>query len=215
MLMARFSGVMGLVMAVYLLQMLNRENREIRFATISIPMVAIAVILAGYLASPLIQDRVEQSLSALEGTGTAIDFASSERVPIFSTALRMYAAHPINGTGVRAFPVAYVEYAAPNDVHVMKSGGKRGAKHAHNLVLEVMADTGTIGLLGLFFSLLLMFRYWVGMRPAQRQEAFPYLLALVLVLFPVNSHFAIYGTYLSSLIWILVGLWAATYAEDN
>ena len=53
------------------------------------------------------------------------------------------------------------------------------------------------------------------MRPAHRQEAFPYLLALVLVLFPVNSHFAIYGTYLSSLIWMLAGLWMATYLEDR
>ena len=133
--------IMGLVMLVYLLQMLNRENKDIRFATISIPVLAAGVIMAGYLASPLIQDRVEQSLSALEGTGTAVDFASSERLPIFSTALNMFKVHPVNGVGVRAFPAAYPEFAAADDVHVKKSGGKRGAKHAHNLVLEVMADT--------------------------------------------------------------------------
>ena len=52
---------------------------------------------------------------------------------------------------------------------------------------------------------------WRTMTPPNRQEAFPYLVALVLVLFPLNSHFAIYGTYLSSLIWILVGLWAASW----
>jgi O-antigen ligase len=207
--------IMGLVMLVYLLQMLNRENREIRFATMSIPVIAIGVILVGYLASPLIQDRVEQSLTALEGTGTAVDFASSERLPIFSTAVAMYKAHPINGVGVRAFPVAYPEYAAADDVHVRKSGGERGAKHAHNLVLEVMADTGTIGVISLVCGLVLAFRYWLSMRPSHRQDAFPYVLALVLVLFPVNSHFAIYGTYLSSLIWILMGLWAATWPDRD
>ncbi len=207
--------IMGLVILVYLLQMLNRENREIRLATVSIPVLAVGVILAGYLASPLIQDRVKQSMSALEGTGTAIDFASSERLPIFATALKMFKAHPVNGVGVRAFPVAYPEYATTDDVHVKKSGGERGAKHAHNLVLEVMADTGAIGLLGLLSGLVLAFRHWIKMLPAHRQEAFPYLLALVLVLFPVNSHFAIYGTYLSSLIWILAGLWMATWPEDR
>jgi O-antigen ligase len=206
--------IMGLVMLVYLLLMLNHENREIRLATISIPVLALGVIFAGYLASPLFQNRVEQSLAVMEGTGAAVDFASSERIPIFSTALRMYTAHPVNGVGVRAFPRAYVKYADEDDIHVKKSGGVSGAKHAHNLVLEVMADTGTIGLAGLFGALFLLIRYWRKMRPAHHQEAFPFVLALLLVLFPVNSHFAIYGTYLSSLIWILIGLWAATYPED-
>ncbi len=42
-----------------------------------------------------------------------------------------------------------MEYAEPDDIHIRKSGGKSGATHAHNVVLEVMSDTGTIGLLGL------------------------------------------------------------------
>jgi len=206
--------IMGLVMVIYLLLMLNRENRDIRFATASIPVLALGVILAGWFASPLIQERVEQSLKALEGSGMAIDFASSERVPIFATAVRMFRAHPVNGAGVRAFPAAYPEFAAADDPHVLRSGGAIGAKHAHNLVLEVMADTGTIGLLGLLAGLFLAWRRWRAMGYAHRQEAFPYLLALVLILFPVNSHFAIYGTYLSSLIWMLVGMWAASWPDE-
>jgi hypothetical protein len=47
------------------------------------------------------------------------------------------------------------------------------------------------------------------MTPVRRNEAFPFALALALVLFPLNSHFALFGTYLSSLIWVLFGLWAA------
>ena len=143
--------------------------------------------------SPLLQERIEQSMTALEGTETAIDFASSERLPIFRTALRMYRAHPLNGVGVRSFSVAYLEYAEADDVHVRKTGGARGAYHAHNVVLEVMADTGSIGLAGLALGILLAWRQWRGMLPAQRQEAFPFALALVLILFPVNSHFAVYG----------------------
>jgi O-antigen ligase len=89
------------------------------------------------------------------------------------------------------------------------SGGKSGATHAHNLVLEVMSDTGIIGLAGMVAGFFLVLRFWLGMTPARRNEAFPYALALALVLFPLNSHFALYGTYMSSLIWILFGLWAA------
>jgi O-antigen ligase len=102
-----------------------------------------------------------------------------------------------------------MEYAAEDDVHIRASGGKSGATHAHNLVLEVMADTGSIGLLGMLAGLVLVLLFWRGLTPARRTEAFPFALALALVLFPLNSHFALYGTYMSSLIWILFGLWAA------
>jgi O-antigen ligase len=206
--------IMGVVMAVYLLQMFSRENREVRLATMSIPVVAAGVLIAGYLASPLLQQRIEQSLTILDGSQAAVDFASSERVPIFNTALKMYRAHPINGVGVRSFEKAYLEYAEPGDVHVAKNQGKRGEVHAHNVVLEVMADTGSIGLLGLLISSVLMFRYWQLIQPAHRLEAFPFVLVLVLILFPVNSHFAVFGTYLSSLIWIIMGLWAATFPDE-
>jgi O-antigen ligase len=126
----------------------------------------------------------------------------------------MYRHHPVNGVGVRAFPAAYLEYARPDDIHVAKSGGKSGATHAHNILLEVAADTGTIGLVGLILGVLLAIRHWRGSAPALRQDAFPYVLALALILFPLNSHFALYGTYTSSLAWFLVGLWAATLRDS-
>ena len=207
--------IMGIVLATYLLLLVNRENRELRFATVSIPVLAAIVMLAGYLASPLFQARVEQSLRALEGTEMAVDFASSERIPIFRTSVRMFRAHPVNGVGVRAFETAYPDFAGPDDIHLQKTGGTRGALHAHNVILEVLADTGSIGLAGLLAAIVLCWRYWRAMPPSQRQEAFPYALALVLVLFPVNSHFAVFGTYLSSLIWVLVGLWAATWPDED
>jgi O-antigen ligase len=207
--------VMAVVLAVYMLLLYrNRENRDLRKVSATVPVFAVMVILAGYFASPLLQQRLEQSVRVLEGTEVAVDFASTLRVPIFRTAWRMYQEHPINGVGVRAFSLAYLDYAEPDDVHVRESGGARGALHAHNVVLEVMADTGTIGLLGLFAGLALFWRYWSWMSPAQRQDAFPYVLAIALVFFPINSHFAVYGTYLSSLIWMLIGLWAATWPED-
>ncbi len=207
--------VMAVVLGVYgLLLIMNRENRDLRFASISVPVLAVLVILAGYSASPLLQQRLEQTLTALEGSEASVDFASTLRLPIFQTALTMYREHPVNGVGVRAFSIAYLDYAQPEDVHVRQAGGARGALHAHNVVLEVMADTGTIGLLGLSGGLLLFWRHWRRMSPAQRQEAFPYALAVALVFFPVNSHFAVFGTYLSSLIWMLLGLWVATWPEE-
>ena len=201
--------IMAVVLLVYVWLMLKRENRELRKASLSIPVFVFTAIIGSYLVSPLFQARLEQSLVITQGTEEAVSLASSKRMPIFTTSLAMFTAHPVNGVGVRAFPRAYMEYAAQDDIHIQDSGGKSGATHAHNLVLEVMADTGSIGLIGLFTGFLLVLRFWKNMTPARQNEAFPFALALVLVLFPLNSHFALFGTYMSSLIWVLFGLWAA------
>jgi len=208
--------VMAVVLAVYFVLMLkNRENRELRKATFAVPVLASVVILAGYVASPLLQQRIEQSLRALEGTHASVDFASTKRLPIFETAWRMYQAHPVNGTGVRSFATAYLDHAPPDDEFIVKSGGTRGAFHAHNVVLEVAAETGTIGLLGLLLGAMFFWRAWRRMGLAQRQEAFPYALAIGLIFFPINSHFAVLGTYVSSLVWVMMGLMAATVPDEN
>jgi O-antigen ligase len=200
---------MALVLATYMALMLKRENRELRRTIVTIPVLAVIVLAISYYASPLFQERLNVTRAFTTGSETAIDASSMERIPIFKTALTMYREHPINGVGVRAFPKAYLVYAEPGDIHIGKSGGKSGATHAHNVVLEVLADTGTIGLLGLLAAIGFLWAYQKRTTPIERQDAFPFALALLLVLFPLNSHFAIYGTYTSSLIWFLVGLWGA------
>lgn len=201
---------MALVLLTYVLLMFQRENRELRRMMLSIPLLAVLILSFSYFASPLFQQRIESTRAAYLDEGAELDEATSNRLPIFTTAWNMYLHHPVNGVGVRAFPKAYMVYAAEDDIHIQKSGGVSGATHAHNVVLEVMADTGTIGLLGLLAGAILALRWWWRGSPAQRQDSFPFLLAVALILFPLNSHFAIYGTYTSSLLWFLLGLWAST-----
>jgi len=201
---------MAIVLVTYMALMLKRENRELRRTMITIPALAVMVLAVAYFSSPLFQQRVDMSRSLVAGSELSVDASSMERIPIFRTALKMFREHPVNGVGVRAFPKAYMVYAEPDDVHIRKSGGVSGATHAHNVVLEVMSDTGTIGLIGLLAAIGFLYYHRKQTTPAERRDAFPFALAVVLILFPLNSHFAIYGTYTSSLIWFLVGLWSAS-----
>ena len=205
---------MAIVLVTYMVLMLKRENRALRRTIFTIPVLAVIVLAISYFASPLFQERLNVTRAFTSGAEISIDVSSMERVPIFKTALKMYQQHPVNGVGVRAFPRAYLVYAEPDDVHMKKSGGKSGATHAHNVVLEVMSDTGTIGLLGLLAAIAFLWVHYRRTTPVERQDAFPFALAVFLILFPLNSHFAIYGTYTSSLIWFLVGLWAASLRID-
>jgi O-antigen ligase len=201
---------MAIVLVTYMLLMVRRENRELRRTVFTIPVLALLVLAASYFASPLFQERIDTARAIATGTQTALDESTMERIPIFRAALEMYRDHPVNGVGVRGFPKAYMDYARPDDPHIRKSGGEIGAHHAHNLILEVMADTGTVGLGGLVLLLIFLWRQRKVTTPAEKRDAFPYALALFLILFPLNSHFAIYGTYTSSLIWFLIGLWGAS-----
>jgi len=202
---------MGMVVFAYFLMMFRKENRELRGATITLPIVALVVIVFSYLVSPTVQERVSRTLTIAQGAESAVDYALSWRLPIFKASINMFNENPVNGIGVRAFPVAYPDYAPEDDYHVVKHEDGTGATHAHNIVLEVMADTGGFGLAGLIIGFVLAWRAWLALLPANKQEAFPYVLALILILFPLNSHFAIYGTFTSSLIWFLMGLAAAAW----
>lgn len=202
---------MAVVLGTYMLLMLKRENRELRRTIFTIPVIALIVLAFSYFASPLFQERLDITRAFATTADSTLDASSMERIPIFKTALKMYTEHPVNGVGVRAFPKAYMVYAEPDDIHIRKSGGVSGATHAHNVILEVMSDTGTIGLIGLALALAFLWKHRARTTPAERRDAFPFALAVLLILFPLNSHFAIYGTYTSSLIWFLVGLWGACY----
>jgi O-antigen ligase len=206
---------MALVLVTYMALMLQRENRALRKSVFTIPALAVIVLAGAYFASPLFQERLNVTRAFTAGSEPTLDASSMERIPIFRTAWAMYRAHPVNGVGVRAFPVAYMEYAEPGDVHIEKSGGVSGATHAHNVVLEVLADTGSIGLLGLAAALAFLWRQRRYTTPGERRDAFPFALAVLLILFPLNSHFAIYGTYTSSLLWFLVGLWSAALRHER
>ena len=51
---------MGMVVFAYFLLMFRKENRELRNATITLPVVAMIVIVFSYLVSPTVQERVSR-----------------------------------------------------------------------------------------------------------------------------------------------------------
>ena len=144
------------------------------------------------------------------------DASSMERIPIFKTALTMYREHPVNGVGVRAFPkrVPGIRGTRGHPYRQIRWKIRRHTRPQRGVGSDVRYRNHRIAGPAC--------RYWfpVGAHhkrttPIERQEAFPFALAVFLVLFPLNSHFAIYGTYTSSLIWFLVGLWGRLPCEPE
>jgi len=184
-----------------------------RFALFGVGAAAV-VALAGAIAwqtSPRFHARMERTVAAFGGSEQGVDVALSGRLDIWHASLRMAAAHPVNGVGVRGFRYAYPQYAPTNDHFVVgeSCGVGEGACHAHQIVLEVLTETGAIGLVLWFAALVVALRYWRHVGAAARAQAFPGTVALGVMLFPLNTHLAFYSAWWGLLFAWLLGLWCA------
>lgn len=191
-----------------------REARSpLRFAGFCM-IAALLLALAGGIAwktSTRFQLRMDRTLLALQGTDQSIDAALTGRLDIWHTSLKMIAAHPISGVGVRGFRYAYPHYAPAND-HFLTAescGVGEGACHPHQLVLEILTETGVLGLSLWLAAVVLAWRAWRRVGSAARTRAFPVSLALGVMLFPLNTHLAFYSAWWGLLFGWLLGLWCA------
>jgi len=209
---ARAGWIMyALVTLVMLWRVAVRPAHVVAWVVASV-IAAAAVGIAAYRISSLFEERVDRTLALGGGTRAALDHALAGRLPIFETATRMALAHPVNGVGVRGFRYAYPAFAAPDDPWVHPDG-RQGALHPHHLVLELAAETGAIGLASWLIGLSIALRAWWRASSGARDRAFAPGLALVAMIFPINTHFAFYSSFWGLLFWWLVALWCAGLSE--
>lgn len=172
-------------------------------------LLSLLLATAAYRLYPPFADRIERSAAVLQGDREGLDFALAFRLPIWETAGRMIAAHPFNGVGVRGFREAYVQYAGPDDPWIGFSGEGKGAAHPHQWLLEVLTDTGGGGLLIWLAAIALALRTWRHACPGQRAQAEPAALALLALLFPLNTHYAVYSSAWGGLLLTLLAGYCA------
>lgn len=85
---------------------------------------------------------------------TGENFALVERMAHWWAAYAMWLDHPFTGVGVGNYPVAYETYRMP--------GWKEPLGHAHNIILNVMAESGLVGLVAYFLLWGWVFVYGLG-----------------------------------------------------
>jgi O-antigen ligase len=172
--------------------------------------VGLAVAVAGYAWSPNFHARIERSVTLV--TNNDADTASSGRMSLWRTAAAMALDHPVNGVGVRGFRVAYPLYAAPGDFFTSKG---ETALHAHQVVLEILTETGLIGLLLWLMGAVLAWRAWSWAPPAARERASVPTLALGVTVFPLNTHLAFYSNFWGGVFLLLLALFAGSLLAGN
>jgi O-antigen ligase len=167
---------------------------------------ATLVLLA--LVSPDVRERVDRTTHALKADEAGVDTALSGRSRIWGAALCMAREHPVNGVGARGFRDAFP--ACDPQPSTAPVWGNGPAFHAHQIVLEVLSETGALGLLLWLAGAALAWRAWRFADAASRDRARPALLALAVTVFPFNTHLAFYSTFWGGLTLMLAALYAGS-----
>lgn len=207
---SRASWLSLLTMGLLWLTLFRPQNIVISRKNVILGLVGVLLMGIAVINSPQFQSRVNASVVAFNGGYTSINNASSGRLPLWTGALRMFEANPINGVGARGFRYAYPDYANKDDIWVnfsLPREQQMGQLHAHQIVLEFMTDTGCIGLIGYFIALGILFIKW---RPIARSQSTQigtaYLMSLMVVLFPINTHLSFFSSDWGQVVWFLVAL---------
>lgn len=175
-------------------------------------LAGVAAVVVAALFPERLGPRIERTAALFSGEAAGVEHALSGRLAVWRAALAMAADHPFNGVGVRGYRVAYPDYAPAGAA----AWGEGGAMHAHQWLLEVLGETGAVGmalwLAGIHFG----WRAWRRCDDAARRRARAPALALAVVLFPLNTHLAVYSTFWGGAVLLLAALYAgALFARET
>lgn len=160
------------------------------------------LLIGGFaMQTPSVQQKVSASLAVF--SSSSLDTASSGRISIWDTSVKMFTDNWLNGVGVRGFRYAYADYASGDDMFVHGEEQKLGAYHPHQIVLEMLTEMGLIGLVGLLLACVMMFTLMKKMVGHVESCSFLYLAGIVTLLMPLNTHLSMYSSYWASLFWFL------------
>ena len=159
------------------------------------------------MVSPQVRDRIERTTQVVQGA-EGVDIALSGRTRIWKAALCMASNEPLNGVGARGFREAYP--ACDPAPGTTPEWGEGPAHHAHQIVLEVVSETGAFGLLLWLAGAALAWRAWRFAGEQAREQARPAMLALAVTVFPLNTHLAFYSTFWGGLTLLLAALFAGS-----
>lgn len=104
---------------------------------------------------------------------TRLDMSSSskvERTYIWRSSIEMFLDHPITGVGIGVFSVEYPNYRLPEAHEVIIS-------FAHNLPLNLLAESGILGLLSFFSFLTYIYKRCISALKSSRDNLFLTLLS--------------------------------------
>ncbi len=192
--------IVAIILYAGMLFVISRRSPGWKPVIATVVVILIAIVAVAKV--PVVQKRVSETAGVFSSNLDAFDKASSMRLSLWEVALTIYRDNPVNGIGPRGFRYAYASYADTDNFWMTRE--EKGATHPHLMVLEVAAETGTIGLVGYLLFYVLLSRGFVSYSRSQRLQALPWIVTAAVAVFPLNAHMALYGSYWGTIAWWLL-----------
>ena len=194
-------GLCTLGFFIYAYSSSLNKNKVLRLSAIISCVIGIILSVTIMTNQPT-NDRFKTTLGLFSTDYASINKATALRLPIWKTALSIFKENPFNGIGPRGFRYVYNEYAESDDYFVKTN---IPPTQPHLLILEVLAETGLIGIIGLMLLYYLIFTSRKKIKNLSYE--FVFLIPVLVSIFPFNSHMAFYGSIWSSMVWLLIAFY--------
>lgn len=176
---------------------LNGFDKVVMKKLIAVGLIILAITGLAISTNDLLQRRINVVANLFSGDYELANAAIGKRLDLWQTSIDIFKGNWVNGVGPRGFRYVYSNYSQTDD-HFHDTA----QTHPHQVVLEVIVETGITGAVGLLLFFLLLPFYlqkWKLLKPV-----FPFFLAVIVCVFPINTHMAFYGSYWSSVFWWLL-----------
>ena len=176
-----------------------------RWARIVVPVTVVALAALFYLKPAVYERQVASTIT------TAANIADTHYGIIWASALKMAAARPIFGVGVRNYAKACLDPAFGPDV-AAPGQPPRCANHPHNNYLEWLTETGVIGLLLYCAAVVTILACLGGMvwRGGASPVLFGIFFTLAIRFWPVQSNGSFYIAWSAIPMFLMIG-WGLSY----
>ena len=199
------------IYSIYLFYLYRLSALKIFLVGIPVVILTLGLLVTQY--HPL-NTRVNDTLGLFSEDYEQINQSTSMRLPIWQTGIKIYVDHQINGIGPRGFRYAYASYADADDFFLVD--GRSGTTHPHLTLLEILVETGSLGLLGYLIFWLYLMRLIFQLTRENRAYHLPWLFSIVVAVLPYNAGSAFYASYWSSIIWLIIPLAACfIFSSEN
>ena len=141
-----------------------------------------------------------------------IDDATKKRLSIWRPGLEIARTYWLNGIGVRGFRYQFLKSADSDNFWMLLD--PQGVTHPHMHAIEVMIETGLIGVIGYVAFFVLIIRLTRGQRAGPGWLT-PLVICVLVAMFPLNVHKALYASFWISICWWLVFVALATYESQK
>ncbi len=198
------SSWLMLLFGLLLFALIRWKNAPLRFARgviISLVVLVSVAALTSSVSSPF-NSQIQHSVNLASGDLEIVDRSSNHRLSLWSVGLKVFVDNPLLGVGPRGYRYNYENYAGSDNFWIQSF--KSGQTHPHLMGLEILVETGVVGLLSYVLVLVLFHKVIKGQSTSGRVNC--WLIGATVAWLPINTHLAFYGSYWASFVWLLIGI---------